>query len=144
MNAAPAELGGTGMHGVIDRIDDVRFAGAAAVQLIDYKTGSSDGLKAKVKDPLEDTQLAFYAALMRGETALPLRASYLAVDGTKRIDEHEHPNVEDSAVALVTGLGHDLARLRAGAGLPALGEGATCDYCAARGICRRDHWTTTP
>ena len=27
------------------------------------------------------------------------------------------------------------------AGMPALGEGETCDYCAARGICRKDHWS---
>ena len=24
--------------------------------------------------------------------------------------------------------------------LPALGEGSACDYCEARGLCRRDHW----
>jgi ATP-dependent helicase/nuclease subunit B len=70
-----------------------------------------------------------------------LRATYLALDGTKAIDEVEHPDVRTSAVALVEGLADDLRRLRAGAGLPALGEGATCDYCAARGICRRDHWS---
>jgi ATP-dependent helicase/nuclease subunit B len=110
------------------------------MQLIDYKTGGLQGLKDKVREPLEDTQLAFYAALMRARTELPLTASYLAVDGTKRIDEVPHPDVEDSASALVEGLADDLKRLRAGAGLPALGEGATCDYCAARGVCRRDHW----
>jgi ATP-dependent helicase/nuclease subunit B len=32
--------------------------------------------------------------------------------------------------------------LRGGAGLPALGEGASCEYCAARGLCRRDDWST--
>ena len=26
------------------------------------------------------------------------------------------------------------------AALPALGEGVACEYCAARGLCRRDHW----
>jgi ATP-dependent helicase/nuclease subunit B len=40
----------------------------------------------------------------------------------------------------VQGLAQDLVQLRAGAGLPALGEGAVCDYCDARGLCRRDHW----
>jgi len=33
------------------------------------------------------------------------------------------------------------ARVREGAALPALGEGVACDWCAARGLCRRDHWT---
>jgi ATP-dependent helicase/nuclease subunit B len=141
LRVTPAALDGTEMHGVIDRIDDVRIDGAAAIQMIDYKTGGVAGLRDKVKEPLEDTQLAFYAALMRTQTELPLLASYLAVDGTKRLDEVPHPDVEDSAIALVDGLAHDLKRLRAGAGLPALGEGATCDFCAARGVCRRDHWS---
>jgi ATP-dependent helicase/nuclease subunit B len=141
MSLAPADFEGTEMRGVIDRIDAVRVDGAPALQMLDYKTGGVAGLKDKVKEPLEDTQLAFYAALMRAETELPLRASYLAVDGTKGIDEVPHPDVDTSAAALVDGLAHDLKRLRAGAGLPALGEGATCDHCAARGVCRRDHWS---
>ena len=141
LDIAPAELDGIEMRGVIDRIDTVRVAGAPALQLIDYKTGAVAGLRDKVKEPLEDTQLAFYAALMREQTELPLTASYLAVDGTKGIDEVPHPDVQDSAAALVAGLADELKRLRAGAGLPALGEGATCEHCAARGVCRRDHWT---
>ena len=140
LRISPDELGGIEMHGVIDRIDDVRVAGAAAIQLLDYKTGGVAGLRDKVKEPLEDTQLAFYAALMQSQTELPLAASYLAVDGTRSIDEVPHPSVDESAAALVQGLADDLKRLRAGAGLPALGEGATCDHCAARGVCRRDHW----
>jgi ATP-dependent helicase/nuclease subunit B len=130
------ELGGTELRGIVDRIDER----GAAIEVIDYKTGSAAGLREKVKRPLEDTQLAFYAALMRSRTALPLAASYLALDGSKGLEEIEHEGVEASAAALVAGLADDLARLRAGAGLPALGEGATCEHCAARGVCRRDHW----
>ena len=131
-------LGGTELRGIIDRIDERR--GGAAIELLDYKTGSATGLKNKVKEPLEDTQLAFYAALMRSQTELPLTARYLALDGTKGLEEVEHKGVEASAAALVEGLGDDLRRLRTGAGLPALGVGSTCDFCAARGVCRRDHW----
>jgi ATP-dependent helicase/nuclease subunit B len=25
--------------------------------------------------------------------------------------------------------------------LPAIGEGSACDYCAARGLCRKDFWS---
>jgi ATP-dependent helicase/nuclease subunit B len=132
------ELGGTELRGIIDRIDARR--GGAAMELIDYKTGSAAGLREKVKEPLEDTQLAFYAALMRSRTDLPLTAHYLALDGSKGLEEIEHKDVEASAAALVDGLADDLRRLRAGAGLPALGVGSTCDHCAARGVCRRDHW----
>ena len=145
----PAALDGLALHGVIDRIDRVRSAAGPALQLIDYKTGSVAQLEAKVRDPLEDTQLAFYAALMLDQAGLPtasaadapLTAAYLALDSRKGIGEIEHPDVGQSAVALLDGVAVDFSRLRAGAGLPALGAGSSCDYCAARGICRRDHWS---
>ena len=138
---------GTELRGIIDRIDRTHASGpdaADAIELIDYKTGSAASLREKVRQPLEDTQLAFYAALMRSRTTLPLSARYLALDGTKGLEEIAHTGVEDSAAALVEGLSEDLRRLRGGAGLPALGAGSTCEHCAARGICRRDHWADAP
>ncbi len=140
VSTRPAAMEGTELRGIIDRIDAVGGSEGNAIELIDYKTGSVASLKEKVKRPLEDTQLAFYAALMRSRTELPLRAIYLALDGSNVPDEVEHEGVADSAAALVEGLAHDLRRLRAGAGLPALGVGSTCEHCAARGVCRRDHW----
>lgn len=133
---APPEWEGIHLYGRIDRMDQVR---GPALELIDYKTGSAAGLKDKLRQPLEDTQLAFYAALVQPETEHPVRASYLALG--RKIESLPHPDVEDSASALVTGVGADLARIRRGAGLPALGEPPTCDFCDARGLCRRDHWS---
>lgn len=140
---AEMELAGVeaiALEGVIDRID----AGPGArLQLIDYKTGSVSGLKEKVREPLEDTQLAFYAALMRAREATPpaaLRATYLALDARK-IEEIEHKQVETSAALLVEGLTSELRRLREGVPMKPLGEAATCDFCEARGVCRRDHWS---
>ena len=118
---------------MLDRIDEAPRRRQAAIQMIDYKTGGVAGLKDKVKVPLEDTQLAFYAALMRTQTELPLTASYLAVDGTKRIDEVPHPDMK-RARSHSSRASHDLKRLRAGAGLPALGEGATCALRRARRV----------
>ena len=137
----PAQLEGTALYGVIDRIDAVTIGGRPGIELIDYKTGSVQGLKDKVREPLEDTQLAFYAALVDAGDATPLRATYLALDATRGLESIAHPNVAASAARLVEGLAHDLRRLRGGAALPALGEGVTCTYCSARGICRRDHWS---
>jgi ATP-dependent helicase/nuclease subunit B len=137
----PPQLGGVVLHGVIDRVDEVREGVASVLELIDYKTGNADALRQKLKQPLEDTQLAFYAALMRGQGEAPLRAIYLPLDGTKALVPLLHPDVDRSAQALVDGLGADFARMRAGAGLPALGEGRTCEHCDARGLCRRDHWS---
>jgi ATP-dependent helicase/nuclease subunit B len=133
---APPGWQGVRLYGRIDRMDHVQ---GPALELIDYKTGNAAGLKDKLRQPLEDTQLAFYAALVQPETERPIRASYLALG--RKIESLPHPDVEDTARALVEGVGADLARLRAGAGMPALGEPPTCDFCEARGLCRRDHWS---
>jgi ATP-dependent helicase/nuclease subunit B len=128
------------LHGRIDRID-VRRDGDL-VHLIDYKTSSKDALRAKVRQPLEDTQLAVYAALQhahdRGRCAI--RASYLALDDDEAVCEVEHPDVQQSAQRLLHELGLERRRIEAGAPLLALGESPVCDTCEARGLCRRDHW----
>ena len=128
------------LEGQIDRIDTSSRAGEAVVHLIDYKTGHVDGLKRRVSEPLEDTQLVFYAALLLAKMPPPLRAGYLPLDSSKPIDWVEHKGVAESAAALLTGLASEYARLRRGAVMPALGEGDTCEYCEMRGLCRRDDW----
>jgi ATP-dependent helicase/nuclease subunit B len=99
-------------------------------------------LKRKVRQPLEDTQLAFYAAisapaLAEGDT---LAALYLALDDSDEVKAIVHPDVGESAQALLDGLADEWHRLRAGAAMPALGEGPICEFCDARGLCRRDRW----
>jgi ATP-dependent helicase/nuclease subunit B len=126
------------LQGVIDRIDR---APDGTLELIDYKTGSADKLRLKLRDPLEDTQLAFYAALLDPAGTTALQAAYLPLDGSKALTPLPHPQVQHSAACLLTGLAGELARVRDGAPLPALGEGSTCDFCEARGLCRRDHWS---
>ncbi|MDN3920396.1 PD-(D/E)XK nuclease family protein [Roseateles violae] len=136
---ADAPLQGLVLRGRIDRVDE---QGADRV-LIDYKTGSLQGLKAKVARPLEDTQLAFYAALMAPELGAEaaLQARYLALDDGKGIAEVEHPEVERTVARLLAGVADDLRALHGGAPLPALGEGSSCSYCKMRGLCRRDDWS---
>lgn len=135
----PADL-----RGVLDRVDRLSQAERPPrARLIDYKISSADSLRMRVRQPLEDTQLAFYAALWEGagETvpgAEGLEAGYLALEVPVRWIEH--PQVADSAAALRAGLAEDLARLAAGAPLPPLGEGPACAHCAAAGLCRKEHW----
>lgn len=137
-----AQLGPTELHGRIDRIDRDLGNPGGALELIDYKTGSATALKIRLRDRQEDTQLAFYAALVNARefATRSLRAFYLALDDPRRVHAIEHPDVQASAQALLEGLGHDLERLRHGAGMPALGEGEICEHCEARGLCRRDDW----
>jgi ATP-dependent helicase/nuclease subunit B len=138
------------LHGQLDRLDR-RSADGVAWTVIDYKTGSLDGLKQKVRRPLEDTQLSFYAALAQhaqatidpadpGKVTEAVDGMYLQMD-EKGVNPVVHPHVIESAQVLVEGVRSDLSRLLAGAAMPALGEGTACDYCEVRGLCRRDHWT---
>jgi RecB family exonuclease len=59
-------LGSLVLQGRLDRIDRLR-SGAALV--LDYKTESLEKTRARTRNPLEDTQMAFYAALL-GEEAV--------------------------------------------------------------------------
>ena len=142
LRARPSAWGDVEMHGIVDRIDSLSRSPTPITQLIDYKTGSAERLRNQLREPLEDTQLAFYAALLaeQADTAGDIEAIYLPLDEREALKEVEHPDVETSAARLVEGIGSELARIRAGAPLPALGEGQACVYCEARGLCRRDQW----
>ena len=72
----------------------------------------------------------------------PLRAAYLSLgEGTAGAAWLEQTEVLAARDALREGLPHDMDRVAAGAPMPALGEGRACDFCAARGLCRKDFWT---
>lgn len=128
-------LAAVALQGRIDRIDTT----PAGTLLLDYKTGRAKDLKDKLKTPLEDTQLAVYALLMDADPTL--QAAYLAMDEPDALVTVPHPEVSATARALRAGLQADLAAVLSGQALPALGEGRVCDYCEARGLCRKDDLT---
>ena len=137
----PCEWQGVAMEGVIDRVDSQQTSEGPVIQLIDYKTGQAAALRAAIKQG-EDTQLPYYAALMaeQGEAPGEIAAAYWFLDESERIVELNLPDVQANARVLVQGIGSELQRMREGAPLPALGEGRTCDFCEARGLCRKDDW----
>jgi ATP-dependent helicase/nuclease subunit B len=139
------------LEGRLDRMD-VRHHSSHGEErhVIDYKSGQLDQLKKKLKTPLEDTQLLFYALL--GGQPEGLQASYLhlgkdagpkAEAGAMKASLLPHDDVGHHADQLLDGLVHDWQRILDGHGLPALGEGATCTHCRYRGLCRQDDWSTT-
>jgi len=133
--------------GQLDRVDvrnSEEGAGNTEAMVIDYKTGSAIPLRQKVKAGSEDTQLAFYAALSEGEASGGLQAAYVHIDARK-VEALCHADIQQSAEELITQLSRDWVRMHQGAPLQALGDGAACEHCAMRGLCRRDHWhATTP
>jgi ATP-dependent helicase/nuclease subunit B len=110
---------------------------------MDYKTEAKTKTAERIKDAQEDTQLAFYAALLTDDT---LAAAYVNVgdgvgkDATKTYAQPEVVALRDQLLESITS---DMARIAQGADMPALGEGAACDFCAARGLCRKDFWEVT-
>ncbi len=124
---------GLKLVGQLDRIDK---AADGTRMVLDYKTESNSKTAKRLKEPLEDTQLAFYAALVGDEN---LEAAYVNVS-EKQSKTHAQSDIDHSRSALIEGILDDMQNISQGKPLPALGEGAACDYCAARGLCRKDFW----
>ena len=124
------------LKGQIDRIDEVTDG---ATLLIDYKTEPLARTRDRIKAGNEDTQLPFYALLSGADAP---RAAYLNLAEREAPSLHELPELPMLAAQLYEGMAHDLARIAAGEPLPALGEGSVCDWCDARGLCRKDFWKT--
>ncbi len=128
-------LGKINLIGKIDRIDT--FAGGARM-VLDYKTEGRSVTVDRLRDAQEDTQLAFYAALLDDDT---LQAAYVNVGEKEATRTYPQPDIVDLRDGLIQSILSDLSRISAGAPMPALGEGKACDYCAARGLCRKDFWS---
>ncbi len=133
--AQTQRLGDVKLVGRIDRIDKLTDG---TLLVLDYKTEPTAKTSARVKEPLEDTQIAFYAALLPQDT---LQAAYVNVGERDATRTYAQADVVDARDALIEGILHDMARIGQGAPLPALGDGSACDYCQARGLCRKDFWS---
>lgn len=134
-------LGQTTLVGKLDRLDR-RSDGSLLV--MDYKTESRTRTQERVKQAGEDTQLAFYAALMADVAEhKPLSAAYVSIREKEGTLSCSPDDLDGLRVQLLQGIAHDMRSIAGGSGLPALGQGSACDHCAARGLCRRDWWDTT-
>jgi len=127
-------LGTVTLVGRIDRIDTLADG---STLVLDYKTESIGKTASRVKEPMEDTQIAFYAALLPQDT---LQAAYVNVGEREGTKPYAQAHIVQARDALVEGILHDMQQIAQGAALPALGEGVACDFCQARGMCRKDFW----
>ncbi|MFT4193198.1 PD-(D/E)XK nuclease family protein [Ottowia sp.] len=127
-------LGELKLHGTLDRVD--RLPDGAPL-VIDYKTESPLRTQARLKAGREDTQLPFYA-LLTGHDAP--QAAYLNVSEREAAKLYAPDDLLQLASALHQGISDDLARVADGYPMRPLGEGSVCDWCAARGLCRKDFW----
>ena len=127
-------LGDLTLVGKVDRIDQLADG---SMLLIDYKTEPRTTTTERIKNALEDAQLAFYAALSANDT---LAAAYVNLGEKEATRTYEQLDIVDMRDALIDGILHDMSRIAQGAAMFALGEGKGCAYCAARGLCRKDFW----
>ncbi len=128
-------LGSLELVGKIDRIDQMPDGSRL---VMDYKTEARSTTQSRINDAGEDTQLAFYAALLHDDT---LGAAYVNLGEKEATKTYAQPEIVELRDDLIGGILSDMARIAEGERLPALGEGKACDYCAARGLCRKDFWS---
>ncbi len=128
-------LGNIELVGKIDRIDHMPDGSRL---VMDYKTEPSATTKARISDAGEDTQLAFYAALLEDDT---VAAAYVNLGEKEATRTYAQPEIVELRDDLIGGILSDMSRIADGAPLPALGEGKACEFCAARGLCRKDFWS---
>jgi ATP-dependent helicase/nuclease subunit B len=128
-------LGAVTLVGKLDRVD--RLSDGSAL-VMDYKTENRNVTRERIKDAGEDTQLAFYAALLHDDT---LAAAYVNVGEKDATQSFAQPDIVALRDQLLDGIVDDMTRIADGAELPAMGEGKACDFCVARGLCRKDFWS---
>jgi ATP-dependent helicase/nuclease subunit B len=125
--------------GKIDRIDRQKEEpNGGHTLVIDYKTEGRTATAERIKPDAQDTQLAFYAALLHDDT---LAGAYVNVGEKEPTKTYAQTDIVHLRDQLIEGIVDDMTRIAEGAALPAMGEGKACDFCAARGMCRKDFWT---
>ena len=120
--------------GRLDRVD-VHRDGRVAV--IDYKTSRAKTLIDQLKVEGEDVQLPLYALLWGGPVA---QAFFVAIEsgGVRAV---EASDLESLMPATLERIGRMYDELHTGMPLSAHGIDSVCQFCAARGLCRKDYWT---
>jgi ATP-dependent helicase/nuclease subunit B len=126
------EGGSVKLVGQIDRID----VGEDGERLVlDYKSAKKDKLNNRLKT-LEDHQLPFYGLLLDPP---PAAAAYVAIDDEKPALA-EADNYATWRDGLQSQIIANWQAMSEGASLPASGTQKNCDWCDARGLCRKGAW----
>jgi ATP-dependent helicase/nuclease subunit B len=119
------------LRGRIDRLD----VKGEEMRVLDYKTQSDQVLRNKLREPGEDVQLACYAYAYEAADA-----GFVSIENGKVKLIEPKQDVPQLAQLNAERLTNVMAKIHNGAGLPANGIDATCEYCEMRGVCRKGEW----
>ncbi|QWE23901.1 PD-(D/E)XK nuclease family protein [Polynucleobacter sp. AP-Elch-400A-B2] len=147
------DVDGNGRHirieGYADRFD-VSIHDPQAASVIDYKNQSLTKVEQRSEIVLDDPQLLIYARASNESNKIPGRAVNAAewvalkADVKKDGDEAERSVViaemPDLMQAFSEQMTEDVQSLWSGKPLKAFAPDSVCQYCEARGICRKGMW----
>jgi inactivated superfamily I helicase/RecB family exonuclease len=126
------------LAGRIDRIDRHVDGGYA---VLDYKTTNATTLKTRLKN-LEDQQLPFYGLLsgLQAESAHFVALELSADKHGPKTGDAPAPDYVRWQQALQQHIVRNMSAVQQGSPIPANGVASVCQYCDARGLCRKGAW----
>jgi ATP-dependent helicase/nuclease subunit B len=130
-SAFDLQLEGVRLRGRIDRLDE----NAQQKRVLDYKTQNDQLLRNKLREPGEDVQLACYAYAHQAN-----EAAFVSIENGKVKSVVLKDDVAQLAQLNAERLVQVMGRIGGGAGVPANGIDAACEYCEMRGVCRKGEW----
>jgi ATP-dependent helicase/nuclease subunit B len=128
------------VSGFADRLDIHPQEG---VEVIDYKFSSKTSITKKKNNLQDDPQLVIYAKAVNGHDMVDRHsttsASWISVkEGEARV---EVDDLQDQMNELPAQMIADIESLWGGAPMAASAPDSICQYCQARGICRKGMWS---
>ena len=126
------------LYGRLDRVEIT----ASGVSIIDYKTAGQSTLSSRARAPAQYPQLLLYAYLLQDRYPIKDAAFVSIGAGVRGEVAHvmQEGDIQELIAQIQKTLDAALQGLQEKMPLPAHGTEPTCQYCDARGICRKDYW----
>lgn len=133
-------FGDISVSGFVDRLDIHPQEG---VEVIDYKFSSKNSITKKKNNLQDDPQLVIYAKAVNGHDMVDCHpatiASWVSVkedDARVQVDD-----LQEQMNQLPSQMIADIEALWGGSSMVASAPDSICQYCQARGICRKGMWS---
>jgi ATP-dependent helicase/nuclease subunit B len=133
-------FGGIRVLGFVDRLDIHLQDG---VEVIDYKFSSKTSITKKKNNLQDDPQLVIYAKAVNGHDMVDRHPTTIAswVSVKEEDTRVEVDDLQDQMNQLPAQMIADIESLWGGAPMAASAPDSICQYCQARGICRKGMWS---